>query len=483
MVHGDIEPGRPYAANADIYNFKTGDYATATNFARDASASSPELLVNVTTGGGLHGGGVDGEKDIQGGGGCDIAGLYGDGAAGDVAGFGFGNALPGSDVIVQRRRNQQIYAVQGYAGSVAYFLAQRDGVTLRTPATAPAGFNFGAGGLDADFKAPEAGFTLFVNAGELARGDDTATAVFTVRAGFPGYDEALARVTVSVAAVALPRQETLFADYQSPDYNGYDLTAPADFGLLAATLRIAGVYDLVRGASVADGAERITLAGRRLRPGAEARLDIGEYEVTVGMRHAGFVGELLLVVPTRIETTISRDDIAGERNVVQYVAPMYGTLGAAGRVLTVSAAYALGDLSYDRNRFTVVADAEAGEYEVRLARAISTLSLTAAVTARTTCKDAGAVCPALTVTLSVVFSPLAAPVQTFMDAGDGGAAYNHAVVLPASHPSAALRIAGARKTDAPATVVADITNRVRAVNGLLQPVGAGVWRAVDAWAL
>ena len=473
VVHGDVAPGRPYAANADIYNFKTGDYATATNFARDAAASSPELLVNVTTGAVYTETALTERKTYKAAVDVTSPDFTGTARLEMWLALGAENVLPGSDVIVQWRRSQQIYAVQGYAGSVAYFLAQRNGVTLRTPETAPAGFNFGAGGLDADFKAPEAGFTLFVNAGELARSDDTATAVFTVRAGFPGYEEALARVTVSVAAVAPPRQETLFADYQSPDYNGYDLTAPANFGLLAATLRIAGVYDPVRGASVADGAERITLAGRRLRPGAEARLDIGEYEVTVGMRHAGFVGELPLVVPTRIETTISRDDIAGERNVVQHVAPMYGTLGAAGRVLTVSAAYALEDLSYDRNRFTVVADADAGEYEVRLTRAISTLNLTAAVTARATCKDAGAGCPALTVTLSVVFSPLAAPVQTFMDAGDGGAAYNHAVVLPASHPSAALRIAGARKTDAPAAAVTDITNRVRAVNGLLQPVGAG----------
>ena len=475
VVDGEIRPGTPYAANADIHNFKTDDYtAPGTRFERDADASSPELLVNMTTGVVYTESAISVRKTY-----IAVVSV----TSPDFTGaarlelrlvLGSEGAVRTSDGIPLWNREQEIYAAEGYAGSVAYFLARRNGVTLRTPAAAPAGFSFGEGGLDADFKAPEAGFTLFVNAGELAQGGDTAVAVFTVRANFSGLEENLARVTVSVAAVGAPGQETLFADYQASDYDEYALTAPENFGLLAATLRIAGVRDLAGGGSVADGAERITLAaGGRLRPGAEARLDIGEYEVTVGMRHAGFLGELLLVVPTRIETTISRDDIAGERDVVQHVAPMYGSLNAAGRVLTVSAAYALEDLSYDRNRFTVVADADAGEYEVRLARAISTLNLTAAVTARATCKDAGAGCPALTVTLSVVFSPLAAPVQTFMDAGDGGALYNHAVVLPASHPSAALRIAGARKTDAPATAVTDVANRVRAENGLLQPVGAG----------
>ena len=76
------------------------------------------------------------------------------------------NTLDPADSIPESARVRTRLAVPGYSGSVAFFAAARDGAVLETPAAAPAGFNFGADGLGAEFVAPE-GLTLFAEAGTI----------------------------------------------------------------------------------------------------------------------------------------------------------------------------------------------------------------------------------------------------------------------------------------------------------------------------
>ena len=480
VVEPDVQSGVLYESD-NLYNFKTGDYKNATAFELDAAASSSELAVNETTGIVSTNGGIN-----QG----DVYRLVVSVTSPDFVGrarlelqlvLRAQDDFHTSDTIRFRDRFQDIFVAPGYSGSVAFFAAGLEGLTLQTPLSAPAGFGFGEGGLNANFVSP-AGFTLFLNADEIVDEGDAASAEFAVVARFEGKAQSGIGVTVSVWAVSTAVQGDLVADYQDADYDDYYFTPLDGFEFRRASLRIAGVYDAVNGASVADGAERITVTNSRSRlgrpklgPGADKRLEVGMYEVTVGMTHPDFLGELSITLLANIETTVSHDNIAGERRVVQHVVPGY--FGALGRVLTVESDYELRNLDYDADKFTVVADLEKGEYEVRLVAPMPNVNRTAAVTADAVCKNA-VNCPALTVTLSVTFTPLIAPVQALLDAGDGGENYDYVINLPAAAGSglllASLRIAGAQNTVAPAAPVVDIADRVTVVNGQLQPVGVGV---------
>ena len=106
-----------------------------------------------------------------------------------------------------------------------------------------------------------------------------------------------------VSAVSAPKQDDLTADHQAADYNEHNLVLPAGYDISAATLRIVGVYDTANGVDVADGLERISVANDgKLSPGADKQLATGEYTVTVGMTHSGFLGELQLVVSVTINS-------------------------------------------------------------------------------------------------------------------------------------------------------------------------------------
>ena len=165
---GQVGAGSPYNSATltagHLHNFKTGRYATATSFVVDPS-SSPELTVDADTGI------VATDGDIT------AAGIYVlivSVASPDYIGRArlvFGLTLEGvftdAETIGDGDRSRTVAVASDHSGSVAFFAAGRDGVALRTPSSAPSGFNLGAGGLDAEFAAP-AGFTLFLDAGGIA---------------------------------------------------------------------------------------------------------------------------------------------------------------------------------------------------------------------------------------------------------------------------------------------------------------------------
>ena len=168
---GQVGGGSPYNSATltagHLHDFKTGRYATATNFVVDPS-SSPELTVDADTGI------VATNGDIT------AAGIYVlivsvaspdyVGRARLVFGLTLEGVLTDAETIADGDRSRTVAVASGHSGSVAFFAAGRAGVTLRTPSSAPSGFNLGADGLDADFAAP-AGFTLFLDAGGIAGGE------------------------------------------------------------------------------------------------------------------------------------------------------------------------------------------------------------------------------------------------------------------------------------------------------------------------
>ena len=153
------------AGGKAVFELRIGDYANAT-FARD-SESDAELLI-----------GANGQVSVRAGG-ISLPGVYhlfADATSPDYAGAARLEAVltvrapdapDAANTIPLAERRQNLLAVAGYAGSVAFYAAGGAGAVLQTPASAPNGFNLGAGGLKARFASPE-GFTLFVEEGQLA---------------------------------------------------------------------------------------------------------------------------------------------------------------------------------------------------------------------------------------------------------------------------------------------------------------------------
>ena len=363
---GVVSDSSPYV-NADLYTLKAGDYANAANFARDDARSSPELAVNAESGI------VSTARDITAGGVYTLAVSV---TSPDFVGaarldlrlnlVSEGEFRP-EETIQTADRVRDVAVVPGYAGSVAFFAAGKDGVTLRTPA-APAGFNFGADGANRDYKAPD-GFTLYLADGRLTAAGDAARAEFVVTAREEGVTDLEIGVTVSVAALASQAQATLVAGHLDADYGA--LTPPDAYGFDRASLRVVGVHDTEADAAVEDWAERVTVAGGRLRPlgvGAAA-LALGKYEVTVGMTHPGFLGTLLLSVPADIQYTLHPDEFLKTRVVTQRVADgHFSDSDDAGYVIDPGKDYILSEFVYDNTRVTVVENK--GRHEVRGARAV-----------------------------------------------------------------------------------------------------------------
>ena len=111
----------------------------------------------------------------------------------DVGVFG---GLPGSYGVPPTERTERRQVAAGYTGSVAFFAASTVGVTLRTPASAPAGFDFET---VADFVSP-AGFavslTAGLSAGEAIGGD------FEVGGEHAGYADVTIPLRVTIEALA-----------------------------------------------------------------------------------------------------------------------------------------------------------------------------------------------------------------------------------------------------------------------------------------
>ena len=417
---GTISAGAPYGNNA-LHNFKTGDYAAATNFERDAANSDSELEVNANTGV------VSTSGDIA------RAGTYNlvvSVTSPDFAGkarlelqltLEAENALPAKDTIPGDARGRTIFVAPGYSGSVAFFAANKGGVALRLPPSAPAGFGFGGNGLNAEFESPD-GFTLFLNAGQIAAG--AARAVFAVTARASGFIDTRIWVTVSVAAVAPPSQPTLTALHQDALYGA--VAAPADYPLENPAIAGAAVYafggDLV---PLGDWANRVKIENGRLLPfgaGDDSRLTAGIYQITVRTTHSGFLGGLSLTVPVNVQDVFDADDVlsAEARNATVTVATGYS---GPGYKIPLSVGYVfqtvLSDGSYDayRNIIEIPESAPIGGENLKLA-----------VTAAATCVAWRNCAPgAQTLTVSVTFVPLQPFAQNTLSAVYGEEFAAHAV--------------------------------------------------------
>ena len=427
---GTIGAGAPYGSNA-LHNFKTGDYAAATNFERDAANSDSELAVNANTGV------VSTSGDIA------RAGTYNlvvSVTSPDFAGAArlelqltleAENALPAKDTIPGDARGRTIFVAPGYSGSVAFFAANKGGVALRLPPSAPAGFGFGGNGLNAEFESPD-GFTLFLNAGQIAAG--AARAVFAVTARASGFIDTRIWVTVSVAAVTPPPQPTLTALHQDALYGA--VAAPADYPLENPAIAGAAVYAFGGGlVSLDDWANRVKIENGRLLPfgaGDDSRLAAGIYQITVRTTHSGFLGGLSLTVPVNVQETFDVDDVLSAEARNATVTVVTGHSGP-GYQIPLSVGYVfqtvLSDANYDVYRNII---------EIPESAPIGAENLELAVTAAAICVAWRNCAPgARTLTVSVTFVPLFPAAQNALDAVYDDDFAPHTLNLPSEYQTGA----------------------------------------------
>ena len=340
-----------------------------------------------------------------------------------------------ANTIPTAQRDQTIPVVAGYAGSVAYFVATDEGVTLQTPDPAPTGFNFGANGAGANFVSP-VGFTLFVD--QLDAGQ--AVAAFQVSATLAEHEGEDITLNITVAAVPAPAQALLRAVHATSDYE-YDLTAPADYPFGGGELRILGARNTVTGESVDDIADRVTLhVGRIPNPvdadDENARLNPGHYVITVAFTHPGFLGEMNLLVTADIGEMLDPDDVvaAAARNVTQPVAVGHSGVGYE---IPVEAGYALENHEFN----DLVINLDGDELEVIHPRTAGAPDLVVALTADVTCADANRNCRPLKLTLTVTYTFVSAPAQTAADA-QYLVAFDHPLALPSGYETGGANSAG-----------------------------------------
>ena len=312
---GRIVDGAPFAS-ADVANLKTGDYANAT-FARVDDESSGELLI------GADSGVVYTNGDITATGRYSLVALatspdyIGKARLEVILNVLAQNTLDPTNGIPESARVRTRLAVAGHAGSVAFFAAGREGVTLRTPTAAPSGFGFGADGLGAEFVSP-AGLTLFLDAGEIADEGDAASAAFELTAKLAGFEDATIPITVTVTAVSRPTQPTLRAAFAEEFSHSPALPSGLETG---SVLSLAGVS-----VAVGEGASLFAVANNRIERGAQAA-DVGRYEISLALSHLDLLGTLTLVVPAEIAAA-------------ELAAADYGLPGLTPEGITVAADYA-----------------------------------------------------------------------------------------------------------------------------------------------
>ena len=156
---------------------------------------------------------------------------------------------------------------RGYTGSVAFFVAASVGVTLSTPAADPENFDLPN---SQEFAHP-AGFALDLTAVLDAGGD--AAANFEVVASRADFDDFTIPLEVNVRVVSDPGQPERIAEDAFSDFS-FDFVLPDGYGASAPGFAEAG-FRIVGFLEEADG----------------------DYQISVGMTHPGFLGELILVVP------------------------------------------------------------------------------------------------------------------------------------------------------------------------------------------
>ena len=437
-VSGEATANNPYTRKDNIYdfnNFKSaiGDYARATNFARDP-ASSAELLVDANTG------------IVSTNGPITQAGTYRlivSVTAPDFVGtarlelrlvLAAEDIFSSSHTIPSDERIQNIYVVPGYSGEVATYAAMTANIVLRTPSAAPAGFTLP---VDTDFLSPE-GFALLLDAGQIPNAGETAVADFTVTANAAGFVEAAIGLTVTVARLAQPTQEDLPAARDEDGVYG-GIVQHARFAT-GGVNRIVGVAVSVDGglADLADWDVSLTIEGANLQaPDAndpDRRLAPGRYVITVETTHAGFKGAFRAAVSLTVQETLKPDNVVAARDTTQPVVEgHFGANGDAGYAVPIGSGYTLAYL-YDDSIVTV----DETNNQIKAADAV-TANLTAKVTANVTCvtdagvADAGRNCAPLQITLSVTFTPVASPTQNLLTANpkpDAGTGYDHPLVAP-----------------------------------------------------
>ena len=429
--------GIPYT-EANLANLKTGVFENATRFERVAAESDAGLQVDETTG----------IVSTDGGLGAGTYNLVVDAISPDFLGvIRLSFRLVVSDRLIltpaqtipSGQRSRQIAAAAGYSGSVAFFVASSVGVTLQTPSTAPAGFHFGgAEALSANFVSP-AGFTLFLEAGQIPNGGDAAAAVFETPATLAAHEGETITLNITVLAIAAPDQPELIAPHTAADY-GHNLAAPAGHALSAAELRIAGVHNTVSDSPVADPDQRLSIsADNRILPAdpadPAARLAPGRYLVTVEMTHPNFLGKMNLLVTANIQEELSPDGVVAVREITQPVAVGYSGEGYA---IPVGAAHTLFNVSYGAAGVTLE------NHNLRIVNPMPNVSLIATLTADAGCADetSRACAPSqISITITITYAPVAARPQTRIDA-DYPDGFTHSIALPAGYESGGANFAG-----------------------------------------
>ena len=351
---GLLGPNGEAFGSKNVAVLRVGDYANAT-FARVDSESDAELLIDANSG----------QVAVRAEG-ISLPGVYRlvvDAVSPDYAGTARLEAVltvrapdaPDSvNTIPLAERRRALLAVAGYSGSVAFYAAGGAGATLQTPTGALDGFSLGANGAGADFVSPE-GFTLFVDEGQLASAGDSAATTVNVTARIHGFDPEDIALEVVVSALAAAEQAELRAAYD--EAFSHPFSPPSEFGS-GATFVLAG-HD-------GGGADLFAVVNNNLERGS-ATPDVGTYEISAGMTHAGLLGTMFVTVTAEIlaatpGAAYAIDGLTPERLTVAdgYAGAVYAAgVSAADAVIAlpgnVASGFAL-EVSPDARRVTLLLD-------------------------------------------------------------------------------------------------------------------------------
>ena len=184
---------------------------------------------------------------------------------------------------------------------------------------------------------------------------------------------------------------------------------------------------------------------KRFGGGANQRLTIGNYEITVEAEalnsQTGFLGTLPVVIPAVILDSVEPDSVvaAADREVILSVA--VGHEGDSGHVITANAGYALSNAAVNSADFNVFLIGN--NYGIRFAQPMPNSEIEAVVTAEAGCVDGGPTpdadaCAPTVLTITATFVPVSfdGAVQTELRAVNTAAEYDHLIVLPAGYAAA-----------------------------------------------